>query len=186
MAKTERDFAKPWHRDAHLPKLDVRLLPILKTRQWTTVELVEYCHEEMRGGTYLDPNLIARWLSSASERGLVLGSKAVEAPAMAWGITDRGYSRGRFAIRMLDRLGGVAGLAGIVAFLIGLASDRLGANLQPVAAVAFSFSALVLIGFTVGESLAERSVTLLRKVARREALVQAAQPAKSGQPGPKA
>lgn len=173
-------FEKPWQRDSHLPKLDVRLLPALERRRWSTDEFVEYCHEAVGGGV-LEASLIERWLVSADERGLAEQWSSGEGGKrrVYWAITERGLSRGRLVSGVLSRLGGVGGIAGIVSLAFAIVgSNVLSPSLQPIVVLAFILAAVMLGGFVFGATLAERSNTLLRVVAKREAEVQAVQPAR--------
>jgi hypothetical protein len=163
-----RDFSKPWDRDAHLPKLDPRLLPPLKMRWWTPAELAEYCREKPRNDL-LDAALVERWLETAQERGLT--RQRVEADGR-WEATAEGRSKAGFATSVLQRLGGLSGMLGLVSFFLALSADRLSSELRPIAVLAMFYLAALLVSVVGGRLLAERSRTLLRRVAEREELVQ--------------
>lgn len=168
------DLRKPWHRDAHLAKLDLWVLPVVKKRQWTVVELADYFREKGMS-EFLSVGLLERWLVYAAERGLVeqCANPETGMATARWTVTERGFAvEGRLGNRVLERLGGLSGVVGISSFFIGIAADRLGAGLQPLAWLAFFLSFVALVGFVIGGSLAERSRLLLRKVAEREALVE--------------
>lgn len=177
------DFRKPWQRDEHLLKLDVRLLPALKRKQWRIEEFIEFCQVEVGGGC-LGADLLERWLVSADERGLAEQISVGEGEGgVCWAITDHGRSQGRLLSRVLARLQKLSAIIGVASLSVAIAGDQfLSPSFRPIALLVFLFGTAILVGFVFGGTAAEQSGALLRKVAGREAEVQSELSLESSQP----
>jgi hypothetical protein len=139
-------------------------------------ELTDYCREKRRN-RLLGMSLVERWLVSAEERGLARRREGGDGAVKGrWEVTDRGRAQAGFVPGLFQTVGGVSGTLGLASFLIALYADHISHQLRPIAIVAIAYLVCLLGGLIAGRVLAERSRTLLRKVAERERLVQASNP----------
>ena len=162
-----RALDRSWVRDAHLSRLDVYLIPVLKKQRWTVDELIQYC-SETRKLQFLDANLIRRWLVSAERRGFVtMVERSLDGHTVTcWEITDRGYSK-HFGVFIK-----FVGATGTITFLFGAVAGAFSGSIQAIATWALVLGLGLVAGYIVGAAAGDRSPFVKRRIVARESRIQ--------------